>query len=341
MSKPLRRLALFSPGCFRRRWSRISGGESRCFFDIPVLFRAERGEVSRVVALGNFDGVHLGHMVVLRRAIEEARERGLRSVAATFDPHPRSVLRPGRIPGLLTDIETRRGLLLGAGVDEVAVIRFDEELSKKSPEAFVEKVLVGRLGAEVVVVGENFRFGHRAAGDVGDLRRLMRSFGGEAFGVPVRGSNGEEEISSTRIRELLGEGRVEDASRLLGRPYRVRGEVVVGDRRGRTIGFPTANVEPGPEVVIPARGVYAGLVEADGKRMAACTNVGVAPTFGERESRIEAHVLGFDGDLYGKVVEVEFLRRIRGEKRFGGVEELVAQIGRDVAEARRITDATS
>lgn len=294
-----------------------------------------------VVALGNFDGVHLGHRVVLRRAVEEARGRGIKSVAATFDPHPRSVLRPGFAPGLLSDIETRRRLLLDAGVDEVAVIPFDLELSKKSPEEFVEEVLIGRLGARVVVVGSNFRFGHRAAGDIGDLSRIMRANDGEAIGVPVRGSNGDEEISSTRIRELLGEGRVEDASRLLGRPYSVRGRVVEGDRRGRTIGFPTANVEPEKSVLVPARGVYACFAHVDGERRASCTNVGVAPTFGERESRVEAHIMDYEGDLYGRVVEVQFLRKIRGEKRFDGIEELVAQIGRDVKEARRITDATS
>jgi len=294
--------------------------------------------VSRVVALGNFDGVHLGHRVVLRKAVEEARRRGMRSVAATFDPHPRSVLRPDGSPLLLSDMDARCELLLGAGMDEVAVIPFDMELSKKNPEEFAREVLVGRLGAEVVVVGENFRFGHRASGDVGDLRRIMGAFGGEAFGVSVRGMNGGGEISSTRIRELLGEGRVEDASRLLGRPYSVRGEVVVGDKRGRTIGFPTANVEPSPSVIVPARGVYACFVEVDGKRFASCVNIGVAPTFGERESRVEAHVLDFDGDLYGKTMKVEFLRRIRGEEKFGGVDELVAQIGRDSEEARRITD---
>ncbi|MGH3085765.1 MAG: bifunctional riboflavin kinase/FAD synthetase, partial [Rubrobacteraceae bacterium] len=291
-----------------------------------------------VVALGNFDGAHLGHQAVLRRAMEEGEERGMRVIAATFDPHPRSVLKPGEAPGLLTTVEARRGLLLEFGVDEVAVIPFDRELSKKSPEEFVEEVLVGKLHANVVVVGENFRFGHKAAGDVEALRSIMRSLGGEAVGVSVRESDGD--ISSTRIRELLGEGLVEEASKLLGRPYSLRGEVALGDKRGRTIGFPTANVEPAREVVVPAGGVYAGFARIDGKRWAACANIGIAPTFGERESRIEAHVIDFDEDIYGKVIEVEFMRRIRGEKRFSGVEELVEQIERDVEEARRIADAT-
>ena len=288
-----------------------------------------------VVALGNFDGVHLGHQVVLARAAEEARRREGRVVAATFWPHPRSVLGSGEPPGLLTTMGLRREALLRYGADEVREIRFDRELSKKSPEEFVRDVLVGEIGASAVVVGQNFRFGYKAAGDVEDLRRLMRGAGGEAYAVDVRGSRGE--ISSTRIRALLAEGDVSEAARLLGRPYVVRGEVVVGDRRGRTIGFPTANVLPDPTVVVPAHGVYACLVTVEGVTYAACTNVGVAPTFARAESRIEAYLLDFEGDIYGRVVDVGFVERIRGEKRFSGIEELKEQIGRDVEEARQLT----
>lgn len=287
-----------------------------------------------MVALGNFDGVHLGHRTVLAQAVEEVRRRGGRVVAATFWPHPRSVIGRGEPPGLLTTLEARREALLQAGAEEVRVVTFDEALSKKSPEEFVEDVLVGELGATAVVVGENFRFGYKAAGDVGDLTRIMRKHGGEAYAVEVRG--GGEGISSTRIRSLLLEGEVAEAGELLGRPYSVRGEVVVGDRRGRTIGFPTANVRPDPAVAVPARGVYACAVRVGEAIYAACTNVGVAPTFERGESRIEAHVLDFGGDLYGRIVEVLFLERIRGERRFSGVEELKEQIGRDVEEARRL-----
>jgi len=293
-----------------------------------------------VAALGNFDGVHLGHQAVLRRAVEEGRRRGGRVVAATFRPHPRVVLTPGAQPKLLTTLELRREALLRYGADKVWAIRFDEELSRKSPEAFVRDVLVGEIGAEVVVVGENFRFGHRAAGDVGDLERLMRRFGGEAYAVPVRSGDGEGGISSTRIRELVARGEVEEAARLLGRPYVLRGEVVVGEKRGRSIGFPTANVLPDAAVVVPARGVYAGFVRVGKDLHAAATNVGVAPTFQGREGRVEAHLLDFDGDLYGLVVDVSFVRGIRPEKRFSGVDELRAQIARDVEEARRITNDT-
>ena len=232
----------------------------------------------------------------------------------------------------------RREALRRYGVDEVVEITFDRELSKKSPEQFVRDVLVGELGAGVVVVGENFRFGHRAAGDVGDLHRIMREMGGEAVAVEVRAVGDEPGISSTRIRELILEGRVDEAAGLLGRPYVLRGEVVVGDRRGRTIGFPTANVLPDNEAAVPAYGVYAGFVLVGEDKYAACTNVGVAPTFGRADSRVEAYLLDFEGDLYGRVVDVGFIQRIRGEKKFSGVEELRAQIQRDVQAARAIAD---
>jgi riboflavin kinase / FMN adenylyltransferase len=294
--------------------------------------------MNSVVALGNFDGVHLGHQAVVRRAVEEGSRRGAKVVAATFDPHPRAVLAPGSEPRLLTTLEMRREELLGYGVDEVWAIRFDEALSRKSPEEFVRDVLVGEIGAAAVVVGENFRFGHRAAGDFRELERLMRGFGGEAYAVPVRSEGGEAPISSTRIRRLVGEGEVAEAARLLGRPYVLRGDVVVGDKRGRTIGFPTANVVADPALVVPARGVYAGFVRVGKDTYAACTNIGVAPTFERRESRVEVYLLGFEGDLYGREVDVSFLERIREEKRFSGVEELKTQISRDVEAAKRITN---
>ena len=288
---------------------------------------------SVVVALGNFDGVHLGHQAVVRRAVEEGHKRGLRSMAATFDPHPRAVLWPGNEPKLLTPPEVRRELLLGCGVDEVHEIRFDRELSKKSPREFVLEVLVGTLSAGVVVVGENFRFGHKASGDVAELGRCMREVGGEAYAVPLSSVLGED-ISSTRIRKLIATGEVREAARLLGRPYLLRGEVVEGDKRGRTIGFPTANVLPDERALVPGRGVYAGHARVGSERYGACTNVGTAPTFDRRDSRVEAYLLGYGGDLYGKVVDVTFEERLRPEKRFSGIGELKEQIARDVEEAR-------
>ncbi len=289
-----------------------------------------------VVALGNFDGVHIGHQVVLRRAVEEGKKRNAKVVAATFDPHPQAVLRPGSEPKLLTTLAQRREALMLYGADEMYAICFDRELSKKSPEEFVRDVLVGDLGAQVVVVGENFRFGYRAQGDVRDLERLMASFGGKVHAVPLRAVNDEEEISSTRIRALIAAGEIRSAAGLLGRPYVIRGEVVEGDRRGRTIGFPTANVVPDPSIVVPDRGVYAGSVQVGEERYAACTNIGVAPTFERGENRIEAYLMDFGGNLYGRVVDVSFVERIRPEKRFSGIEELKRRITRDVEEAQRI-----
>ncbi len=286
------------------------------------------------MALGNFDGVHLGHQAVIRRAVEEGRARETDVVAATFAPHPREVLWPGTGPKLLTTPEVKRELLLRYGADEVREIPFDEALSKKGPEEFVRDVLVGAIGAAAVVVGENFRYGHRAAGDFESLRRQMRELGGEAYAVSILAV--EEDVSSTRIRELVAGGEVREAASLLGRPYALRGEVVVGDRRGRQIGFPTANVLPDSRVVVPGIGVYAGNVSVDGQIYGACTNVGEAPTFDRLERRVEAYLLGFDGDLYGKVVDVSFVEKLRGEKRFAGIEELKAQIGRDVEQARGV-----
>ena len=287
-----------------------------------------------VIALGNFDGVHLGHQEVLRRAVEEGRRRSMRVVAATFHPHPRTVLGGGDPPKLLTPLGLRSEMLLRYGADEVWVVPFDVALSRKTPKEFVRDVLISEGGAGMVVVGENFRFGHKAAGHFSDLLRLMREEGGTAVGVQVRGMGGG--ISSTRIRALVAGGEVTQAAGLLGRPYVLRGEVVVGDRRGRSIGFPTANVLPDTEAVIPARGVYAGYVRFGEKEFAACTNVGVAPTFGRAESRVEAHLLDFEGDLYGRFVDVSFVERIREERRFSGVDELVGQIRRDVEEARTV-----
>ena len=290
--------------------------------------------------MGNFDGVHLGHQVVVRRAVEEARSRGMRAVAVTFDPHPRAVLRPESEPKLLTVLEVREELLLGCGVDEVTVLRFDLDLSKKSPGDFVREVLVGELGAGVVVVGENFRFGYKASGDVKDLDRHMRDAGGEAYAVPTyvlgEAAGSGEAINSTRIRMLLHDGEAREAARLLGRPYSLRGVVVEGDKRGHALGFPTANVLPGAVALVPGRGVYAGHVRVGEERYGACTNVGVAPTFERRESRVEAYLLDYEGDLYGEVIDVTFEERLRPEKQFSGVYELKEQIARDVAEARRV-----
>ncbi len=292
-----------------------------------------------VVALGNFDGVHLGHAAVVGRAVEEGRRRGVRSVALTFDPHPRAVLRPGSEPKLLTMPDVREELLLGHGVDEVRTIRFDRDLSKKSPWEFVRDVLVGEHGTGAVVVGEKFRFGYRASGDFEDLRRYMRELGGEAYAVPIYASGAD--VSSTRIRDLLAGGEAREAAKLLGRAYLLRGKVVEGDKRGRSIGFPTANVLSDPRALVPGRGVYAGYVTFGGERYGACINVGLAPTFDRRESKVEAHLLDFEGDLYGEVVDVTFEEHLRPEMRFDSVGKLKEQIARDVETARRLVGGSA
>ncbi len=296
----------------------------------------------QVVALGNFDGVHLGHAKVIRRAVEEARARSMRCVAATFDPHPQAILRPGSEPKLLTPLDVKKEMLIkGLGVDEVRVIRFDRDLARKSPRSFVLEVLAGVLGAAVVVVGENFRFGYKASGDVNELGRCMREASGEAIAVPIYGLDQAlgESISSTKIRTLLSDGEAGEAAKLLARPYSIRGEVVAGDKRGRLLGFPTANVLPDPRAFVPGRGVYAGHVRLPGDEFyGACTNVGVAPTFDRRDNRVEAYLLGYEGDLYGKVIDVAFVERLRPEKPFSGLDELKEQIARDVAEARKVVE---
>lgn len=288
----------------------------------------------RRVALGNFDGVHRGHAEVVRRAVEE-RGIGGKVIAATFDPHPRAVLTPGRAPDLLTVPELKEELLLGLGVDGVHFITFDMGIAGKSPQGFVEEVLIGTLGADTVVVGENFRFGHRAAGDFEELKRIMQDTGRQAFAVPVCSMEGGE-VSSTRIRVLLKEGDVEEASRLLGRDYALRGEVVVGQKRGRMLGFPTVNLGYDPRALTPARGVYAGSVRVGGKEHLACTNVGVSPTFGGVEDRVEAYILDFEEDLYGRTIDVKFSRRLRGEEKYAGVDELKRQMGKDVENTRHL-----
>ena len=275
-----------------------------------------------VVTIGNFDGVHRGHQVLLRRAVTLASELGARSVAVTFDPHPTAVLRPDAEPPRLQTLEDRIACLEEAGVDVVVVLPFTRELASWSPAVFVEEVLAGALEAVRVVVGTNFRFGHKAAGDVVTLLEL----------------DGRR-ISSSAIREHLTDGDLAWVVRALGRPYLLHGEVVRGDGRGKGIGFPTANLDVDTGVAIPATGVYAGHAEVGGERYPAVTNVGLRPTFDGTVRTVEVHVLDLDRDLYGQRIGFSFEHRIRAEERFDGVDALVAQIGRDVARARGLLGA--
>jgi riboflavin kinase/FMN adenylyltransferase len=290
--------------------------------------------MSRSVALGTFDGVHLGHRRVIQTAIERAQALGVRSAVATFDPRPVSVIVPERAPDSLTSLERRLELLREAGVDDVLVINFTLELAARTPAQFADEVLVGQLEAVEVVVGQNFRFGHRRAGDVDVLRELGRERGFGVTVAPLFEFDGEP-VSSSRIRELIRLKYVEDAGRLLGRPPSLEGEVVRGDGRGRELGVPTANLGMAPRFVQPAEGVYAGdVVLADGRTFRAAISVGTNPTFdGEREVRVEAHLLRFDEDLYGARIRVDFRRYLRGQRKFDNLDDLVAQMRADIAAA--------
>ncbi len=295
-----------------------------------------------VVTVGNFDGVHLGHQHVVTRAREVAASLGadVPVVAVTFDPHPMAVLRPEHAPQTLTTIETRAALLADAGVDALLVVPFDREIAAWTPERFVVDVLVDRLHVRAVVVGANFRFGAKAAGDVATLDELGRDHGFTAEGIALDG--GPQVWSSTYIRNCLLAGDVEGAAEALGHPFAVRGEVVKGDQRGRELGYPTANVPTSGMLAVPPDGVYAGwlrrLDQPASVLLPAAISVGTNPTFeGERERRVEAYVLDRDDlELYGVEVEVSFVSRIRGMVRFDSVDDLVVQMARDVADTHEV-----
>jgi len=299
-----------------------------------------------VVTVGNFDGVHRGHQHVVRRAREVARDLGgLPVVAVTFDPHPIAVLRPEHAPPTLT-LETRATLLAEAGVDDMLVVPFTREVASWSPERFVVEVLVDALHASAVVVGANFRFGAKAAGDVALLTDLGGTHDFTTEGIALDG--GPQVWSSTYVRNCLAAGDVEGAAEALGHPFTVRGEVVKGDQRGRELGYPTANVPTTGMHAAPADGVYAGWLrrldttsEPDGAPMPAAISVGTNPTFdGERDRRVESYVLDRDDlELYGVPVEVSFVARIRGMLRFDSIEELVATMHDDVARTRTVLHA--
>jgi riboflavin kinase/FMN adenylyltransferase len=292
-----------------------------------------------VVVIGNFDGVHLGHQHVIRTARERAEAEDLRVVAVTFDPHPMAVLRPDHAPVMLSDLTTRCRLLADAGADDVFVIAFSREIAAWTPDEFIDRVLVAALRARHVVVGANFRFGNRAAGDVDTLRRAGDAGDFEVHGIALDG--GPQVWSSTYVRTCLAAGDVEGAAEALGRPYVVTGEVVEGDRRGRDLGFPTANV-PVRGLAVPADGVYAGWLRVldDDEYLPAAISVGTNPTFdGDRERRVESYVLDrSDLELYGRTVEISFVARIRGMVRFDGTDPLVAAINEDVARTRELLD---
>ncbi|MHB8340006.1 MAG: bifunctional riboflavin kinase/FAD synthetase [Mycobacteriales bacterium] len=286
-----------------------------------------------VVTIGVFDGVHRGHQIIVGRTVELAATVGLPSVVVTFDPHPSEVVRPGSHPPVLTGPACKADLLGELGVDVLCVLAFTREFSRLSPEAFVHAVLVENLHAATVVVGENFRFGHKAAGDIALLTRLGSAFGFLTDAVAMV-NDGQTRFSSTSIRACIAAGDMACATNGLGREHRIEGVVVRGDGRGRSLGFPTANVETPPYAAVPADGVYAGWLVRAGQRWPAAISIGTNPTFSGRERRVEAYLLDFDADLYGEHVGLDFTARLRGTLRFAGPEDLVTQMGRDVTAVR-------
>ncbi|MFL6374198.1 MAG: bifunctional riboflavin kinase/FAD synthetase [Pyrinomonadaceae bacterium] len=281
-----------------------------------------------VLTLGVFDGLHLGHQGIMATVVERARATDSIATAITFDPHPRSVLHPGSAPPLLQTLDQRLANFEVAGIEQAIVVKFTREFSLQPAEVFLRDVIHDRLHAREVYLGKGFAFGKGRGGNIDLLRRMSQELGfiaDEVDEVQLRGMR----ISSSRIRKLLAEGRVNLARRMLRRPYGVEGVVIRGDQRGRSIGFPTANLKPHNRV-IPKFGVYATATLVDGKWRRGVTNIGVRPTFGnELEPSIETHLFDFDGELYGDALRVRFLHRIREERKFNGVDELVAQIRRD------------
>jgi riboflavin kinase/FMN adenylyltransferase len=273
----------------------------------------------RSVAIGTFDGLHLGHRAVIEGA----------DTVLTFEPHPVSVLAPDAAPKLIMPFEVKRDVIEGLGVDELVVIPFDREFASKPPEEFISEVLIGKLNAKQVSVGENFRFGSKAKGDP-EMLAAQDEF--ETRIVPLVEVDGET-VSSTQIRALIAAGEVEKAMHFLGAPVIYEGEVVGGDQRGRELGFPTANVVPDDTLAVPGHGVYAGFANG---HMAA-VNVGVRPTFKTgRGLLIEAYLIDFEADLYGQQLRIAFIERLRGERRFEGIDVLVEQMEKDVEDARRV-----
>ena len=286
------------------------------------------------LTIGNFDGVHLGHQVIVRTLLEKARGCGGPAAVVTFDPSPARLLRPESRTELLTTLEERGGILQRLGVDAVVVIETTPDLLALGPREFFDEILIDRFGVRAIAEGRNFRFGRGRGGSVETLEEYCREAGVDLAVVPDQYLDGQV-ISSSSIRRLLSAGDVGEASQMLGRPYAVAGEVVRGAARGRQIGFPTANLGP-PATMLPAHGVYACRVEIDGTSYAAASHVGPNTTFGESDARLECHVIDFAGDLYGRTLRVEFLRRLRGAQKYDGVEPLVRQMHIDVEAARQV-----
>jgi riboflavin kinase / FMN adenylyltransferase len=313
----------------------VTGAEGLGFVDPPGIPPEPGGSV---VTVGTFDGVHRGHWAVLQEIGRRARATGRRAVLVTFHPHPLRIVRPELAPPLLTTPDEKKEILAESALDWAVFVHFTPALSRLSPRAFVEEVLVKRIGVGELVIGYDHGFGRGRSGDAETLREIGRDLG---FGVDVVGPvelEGEA-VSSTRIRTAVREGRLGEARAGLGRPYAFRGVVVRGDGRGRTLGFPTANLRVGsPDKLLPPPGVYAVRAVLPGGLVPGALHLGPRPTFQGSTPSVELHLLDFDGDLYGEVVRVDLVDRIREVRPFASPEALVAQLGRDVEAARRVLD---
>ncbi|MGI8408063.1 MAG: bifunctional riboflavin kinase/FAD synthetase [Actinomycetota bacterium] len=308
----------------------------KTFVGIEALQPPENGSV---ITVGTFDGFHLGHRGLVTRTIDAARELGAESVVLTWDRHPAATLRPDRLPPLLSSAERKVELIEASGADVLAVLPFDTELSKQMPEAFVQDVLVRGLGLRSIFIGHDWRFGHKAAGDVGLLARLGEELGFDVHGVDLQTIAGEP-VTSSRVRRAIAEGDLPTARVLLGRPFDIDGIVVKGAGRGKDLGYPTANLALDPQLARPPRGVYAGMAHIGGATHPTAVNVGVNPTFGgdpkSSPVTIEPYLLDFDRDLYGETLRVEFWERLRDELRFDSAADLVVQMAADVEATRAL-----
>ncbi len=302
-----------------------------------MALKAESHPAEAVATIGVFDGVHLGHQALIRRVVERAGELGIESVCVTFSPHPEDVLRPEMEIAHLAPLEDRLALIRGLGVSEVEVIEFTRSLSQMSPEEFME-LLLKRFRLRELWIGSDFALGRGRSGSPGRLAAIGSEKGFQVHQFPPVEIGGVV-ASSTMIRLLLAEGRVEEAARLLGRPYRLRGEVVSGDRRGRLLGFPTANLAMRERLCLPGDGVYA--VSCSGKGLdtrPGVASLGVRPTFDGGQRQVEVYLIDFQGDLYGEELAVDFVARLRGEERFSSADALVAQIQEDVRRAKEVLE---
>jgi len=310
--------------------------------DSSFDFGGESKKRRSVVTIGAYDGVHRGHQAVIEQVRQQAKILDARSVVVTFDRHPASIVRPESAPLLLTDVDQKLELLAATGLDATCIVKFDEDSSREAPSDFVKRVLVDGLSAKRVIIGEDFHFGHKRGGNVAMLRELGPKFDFDVMPIELisRGDGVDEPVSSTAIRRALAGGQVELATQLLGHHFEVRGVVVHGDERGRTIGFPTANIEVPNQICIPADGVYAGIFDRqDGTKHICAINLGRRPTFFEHaeHSMLEAHLLDFSEELYGEKVKITFTHFLRGERKFENIDALKMQLKLDIEQTRAVS----